>query len=249
MGLRGPKPVDVKCLESEAMQWACFFYTLRDGQPGFMQRVKWVPLRLPPRGSAKWVRIGSDEASLIISAEMLYRKDVPGPPMTAHPLGPPILLSVSEPAQKLPTAVIGKDWKIFPPVVPKPDIWEKLKHAQTVSQVKKAIKGMAELQMAFASSTPWAGNPAGAIRRYAEGVLAAKQLPHYPRAERPRSDDKRVLFLAKSMAGLTLGLSAITAVKLLSHWHWPKDWAEKTLREFVDREKQKFVKHIEGEMR
>ena len=125
--------------------------------------------------------------------------------------------------------------------MPKPAIWEQVKRADTVSQIRGAVRGMGELQVHFASSTAWAQNPAGAFRHYAEGILAAKQLPHYPKTNRPRSDDKRVEFLAKTMAGLTLGIAAITAVKRLSHWHWPKDWAERSLKEFVQQSKARFL--------
>jgi hypothetical protein len=174
---------------------------------------------------------------------MVYRKKNPMRPLIPELLGPPILIQVSEQARGLPGGTVkmnGQDWVVFPPTLPKPEVWEQLKKARSVPQIEEAARGIGELESEFASSTTWAQNPAGALSHFAEGILEAKKLPHYPKKNRPRSDDKRVVFLAKVMAGLTLGLRPITAVKKLSHWQWPKDWAEKPLREFVEREGQKF---------
>jgi len=243
----GPKPVDVKQLQGEAVQWACFLYTLRDGQPGNMQRVgQWKPAPIPPRSSSKWVGFASGEGTIAVPADMVYRRKKPLRPMTAEPLGPPIFIPVSEEARALPGGTVkmhDQDWLVFPPTFPKPEIWEQLKKARSLLQIETAAHSIGELESAFASSTTWAQNPAGALSHFAEGILEAKKLPHYPRKNRPRSDDKRIVFLAKVMAGLTLGLRPITAVKRLSGWQWPKDWAEKSLREFVEREERKFQAH------
>jgi hypothetical protein len=196
MGLRGPKPVEVKHLQAEAMQWASFLYLVRDGVPGFIEHVKWRRFRVPC--STEWVRRG-------------------------EPLEAPILIPVSAASQRLPKKMTTEQgWVIFRPVLPKPAIWEQLKRARTVPQIKGAARGIGKLQSAFVSSTPWGQNPAGAFRHYAEGILAAKRLPNYPKTNRPRSDDKRIEFMAKTMAGLTLGLAAITALKRLSHWRCPR---------------------------
>lgn len=214
MGRRGPKPVEVSHLQGEAMQWASFLYLLRDGVPGLIEHVKWSRFQLP--GSAEWARRGQ-----LVEA--------------------PILIPVSAASQRLPQRMTTEDgWVIFRPVMPKPAVWEQLREARTVSQIKAAARGIGKLQSCFVSSTPWAQNPAGAFRHYAEGILLAKRLPNYPRTRRPRSDDKRVEFLAKTMAGLTLGLAPITALKRLSHWRWPKDMAERGLKEFVERSKKQF---------
>jgi hypothetical protein len=231
VGLRGPKPVDVNHLEAEAIQWASFFYRLRDGLPGLIQHVKWSRFELPT----------SEAATPIPSGK---RKGVPPAGKWARRgelLEAPILIPVSAASQQLPERMTaGKDWVIYRPVMPKPAVWEELKRANTVPHVKGAAREIGELRSLFVSSTVWAQNPAGALRHYAEGILAAKRLPHYPKTNRPRSDDKRVEFMAKTMAGLTLGLTAITAIKRLSHWRWPKDWSERSLKEFVERGKARF---------
>jgi hypothetical protein len=224
MGLRGPKPVNVKSLEAEATQWACFFYTLRDGQPGTMQRVEWGPEQ--STGAEKWTPVPSRRGRLMLPSNTRYR--------TSKAIGSVIFIPVSEAARMLPPEMVVRDWCIFPPVMPKPKSWEQLKRARTVSQVKLAATGIGELQATFTSSTSWALNPAGALCRYAEEILAAKRIAHYPRTGRQRSEDKRVVFLAKVMAGLTLGLAPITAVKRLSKWHWPRDWVEKSQQELSE---------------
>jgi hypothetical protein len=236
--------VDVKHMEGEALQWASFFYTLRDGQPGSMQRVgKRKRSPIPPRSSSKWVGFASGEGTMVLPAEVVYRRNKPVRPLTNEPLGRPILIAVSEEARALPGGTVkmeGQDWLVFPPTFPKPEVWEQLKKARSVPQIEQAASGIGELEATFSSSTAWAQNPAGALSHFAEAILEAKRLPHYPRKSRARSDDKRIVFLAKVMAGLTLGLRPITAVKKLSRWRWPKDWAEKSLREFVERQSRIF---------
>jgi hypothetical protein len=71
-----------------------------------------------------------------------------------------------------------------------------------------------------------------ALDLYADKVFIAKKLPNYPKTDRARSDDKRVEFWAKTMTGASLGIAPITAVKRLSHWHWPKDWVQQQVQEW-----------------
>jgi len=225
MGLRGPRPLDVKHLEGEAVQWACFFYTLRDGQPGHMQRVEWSPQQTIGAFIAKGLLGGNPSQGMRKQRASLGK-----------PVGPAIFIPVSEAARMLPEKMKTKGWFISRPVMPKREIWQQLKTARTVDQVRKAARGIGNLRVAFTSSLEkWAQNPDRALCHYAKGVLTAKRLPHYPKTDRPTSDDKRVLFLAKVMAGLTMEIAPITAVKRLSHWQWPKDWAEKPLKEYVER--------------
>lgn len=169
-----------------------------------------------------------------------------------RPLGAPVLIPVSEAAKALPEKmqefpvvelggpIPGKNrkvrvWSIKRPLAPELEVWAQLTKARTVSQIRKAARRIGELEAEFGSSTDWMKNPAGALSHYAEGILVAKELPHYPRTDRKRSDDKRVVFLAKVMAGLTLGLAPITAIKRLSHWSWPRDWAETALKDNAER--------------
>lgn len=227
MGIRGPKPVNVKQLEGEAMQWACFFYTLRDGQSGWMQHVRWGQWQKTSR--TKSTPAPAERGTVMLPSGVRYRSSLA--------LGPVIPIPVTDAARELPQkARIGK-WVIFRPTYPKPEVWEALKKARTPRQVKKTARRIGELRSAFTSSTPWAQKPHDALSCFAKGFLDAKDLPNYPKTDRTKSDDKRVQFLAKVMAGLTLGLAPITAAKRLSHWHWPADWAERPLQEFVEAQK------------
>jgi hypothetical protein len=91
------------------------------------------------------------------------------------------------------------------------------------------------------------GSPAlefpDALDLYAEQFLKGKNLPCYAKTDRPRSDDKRVEFLSKVLAGARFGLAPITAAKRLSHWHFPSDWAEKALDEHVEWSEKQFGDH------
>jgi len=257
----GPKPVNAKRLEQEATQWACFFYTLRDGQPGYMQPTEFSPEHTVGTLITKGLLRGNASKETRKSRARVGK-----------PLGPPILIPVSRAAAQLPetmqglpvvkgAAIRGKKrqtvriWSVMPPVVPKPHVWEQLKNAHTAPDIKKAARGIGnpseefskDLRNAFSSTLEkWAQHPDKAISYYAEEIREAKKLPHYPKTTRKRSDDKRVVFLSKVMAGLTLGLAPISAVKRLSHWTWPSDWAEKPLREFEQRQKQVFSANREN---
>jgi len=238
MGLRGPKPVEAKRLESEATAWASLFYTLRDGQSGHMQRVKWGPWR--NTGSAKWTAVQSGRGLVALPPHTRYR--------SCKPLGRAILLPVSQAAEQLPPEMRAKEWLIFRPVMPEPEVWALLKRAGTASEIRVASRGIRDwmTKQFGANVLRWLpGDPplefTDALDLYAEALLIGKRLPSYAKTDRPKSDDKRVVFLSKVLAGARYDLAPITAVKRLSHWNFPKDWAEKTLREFVEWSRKEFA--------
>jgi hypothetical protein len=80
-----------------------------------------------------------------------------------------------------------------------------------------------------------------ALELYGEQLIISKRLPSYARTTRPSSDDKRIIFCSKVLAGARFGLAPITAVKRLSHWNFSKDWAEKPLRELVELSNKQFA--------
>jgi hypothetical protein len=130
----------------------------------------------------------------------------------------------------------------FPPVMPTPEVWELWKKAKNEEELGEAVQKMrhwarrlhagadfqADELMEDNVVLAWASLPFIFRPSWNEEILKAKQLWNYPVTNRPRSDDKRVEFFAKSLAGLTLGLAPATATKRLSHWHWPRDWATNT---------------------
>jgi len=83
---------------------------------------------------------------------------------------------------------------------------------------------------------------AAVLDAHADTLLIGKKLPSYAKTNRPSSDDKRIEFLSKVLAGARLGLAPITAAKRLSHWHWPRNWAEKPLKEYIEWSKDEFSK-------
>lgn len=241
MGSRGPKPVDMNLLQADARAWASLLYTLRDGQSGSMQRVKWGPWR--STGSARWTRMQSGRGFVELPANTSYRP--------SKPLGPAIYIPVSNPARDLPDKLKAKDWVIFRPVMPSPEIWLQLKAARSIGEIRKASRKMRNwMTREFGPQVGrWLpGAPpvefADALDLYAEKLLTGKHLPAYAKTDRPSSDDKRVLFISKVLAGARLGLAPITAVKRLSHWHFPRDWAEKSLKEYIDWSQKEFAEHV-----
>ena len=54
------------------------------------------------------------------------------------------------------------------------------------------------------------------LTRNAEGFLAAMRDPRWPRTNRPTNEGRQIRFLARSMAGITKGISIRTAQDLLA---------------------------------
>ena len=74
--------------------------------------------------------------------------------------------------------------------------------------------------------TDWQTEFPRVIRDHATELLRAKKGWNYPKKDRPKSDDKRVMFFAKILAGFMLGLSAGYATKRLAYWEWSKGWIQ-----------------------
>jgi hypothetical protein len=237
MGLRGPKAVEVSTLQNDATAWAAFFYTLRDGQSGYMQRIKWEKLR--NTGSAKWTRLQAGIGGIMLPANTSYR--------TAKPLGPAIHIPVSE-ARMLQAEMNAKGWHVSRPVMPEPEIWSLLKQARSTAEIRKLsprirIWMTREFGPGLGRWLP--GDPpiefADALELYSEQLISSRRLPSYARKNRPSSDDKRIIFCSKVLAGARFDLAPITAVKRLSHWNFSKDWAEKPLRNLVELSNKQFA--------
>ena len=237
MGLRGPKAVEVNRLQNDATAWAAFFYTLRDGQSGYMQRVKWEKIR--NTGSAKWTRFQAGIGGIVLPANTSYR--------TSKALGPAIHIPVSEAARMLPAKMNAKGWHVSRPVMPEPEIWSLLKQARSKREIRKLSSRIRQwMNKEFGVvGRCLPGDPplefADALELYGEQLIISKRLPSYARTNRPTSDDKRIVFCSKVLAGARFGLAPITAVKRLSHWNYPKDWAEKPLRELVELSNKQFA--------
>lgn len=165
-------------------------------------------------------------------------------------LGPPIPIPVSKGAQELPVEIMkSREWVISRPVMPAPEIWELLKGARTTEHIRKASREMSRWMATeygpgvgrWLPGSPPLELP-DALELYSGQLLLGKRLPSYAKTKRPKSDDKRVVFLSKVLAGARFGLAPITATKRLSHWDWPKDWDERKMKEFLDLSKAEFAK-------
>jgi hypothetical protein len=239
MGLRGPKPVDNNLLKADACAWACLFYNLRDGQAGSVQKMKWGPVQ--NTGSARWTRILAGRGAIMLPPNTLYR--------ASEALSPLILIPVSKAAQELPAEMKSKGWLISRPVMPAPRIWTLLKRARTTEEISRASREMRRWMTKEYGEGVGRWLPgsqptefADVLELHADKILIAKRLPTYAKTDRKRSDDKRVVFLSKILAGARFGLAPITAAKRLSHWHWPRDWDEKSMKEYVEWSKTEFAK-------
>jgi hypothetical protein len=90
-----------------------------------------------------------------------------------------------------------------------PDIWERLKRATKPQQVRRVCS----------QSRHWLNPKRSELGRilykHADQFLEAKADPAYPRSERGSSENKRIQFLARAMAGVSVGMSPATGVDLL----------------------------------
>lgn len=210
MGKRGPKGVSANHLELTALGWAWFLRTLRDGEPGSVRKTKLGSWRTTvPLAVLRWNEVGRPERAerRILAGKMRYRsmryrrietvKDVVVPPTRAA-------------LKKAEALVRGrKEWKLEPPVLPRPELWQRLKRASSCADIRLVARALRRSHPVFLSKV---------LHSHAGDLLKAKQLPNYPRSERPHSDEKRIWFFAKVLAGLEHGIAPVTATKRLAHF-------------------------------
>jgi hypothetical protein len=91
-------------------------------------------------------------------------------------------------------------------------LWQRLLDATTAEQIRSVCD----------ESPCWLNPKRGSILFYdvlcrnAESFLAAKQDPRWSKSDRPTNQGRRIRFLARSMAGITMGISIRTAQDLLA---------------------------------
>jgi len=92
------------------------------------------------------------------------------------------------------------------------DLWVRLLQARTPEQVRAICD----------ESLYWLNPKRGAIQFHyiltenAKSFLAALEDPRWPKSDRPTNQGRRIRFLARSMAGITMGISIRTAQDLLA---------------------------------
>ena len=215
---RGPKPVDVGFLRQLAYAWAIALYRLRDGQPGLLAKIvrpgPWKPILTPIMEWNLFMLVVPEAAAGFPARSTegeVVAVGVVFPEMVKH-------------ARQLVKS--KKGWVLTPPMAPKPEMWERLKKACSVADVRQFARDLHK-RYRMISVPQWR-----ALRSRAQDLLRATQLPNYPKSDRQQSDDKRIQFWAKVLAGLMLGIAPATATKRLAHLPLPKGhdisrrWAE-----------------------
>lgn len=220
MGKRGPKPVDVDLLRQLAYACAITLYRLRDGQPGLLAKVV-RPKPLKPILTLTRVVHWSLFIFLAPEAEV-------GFPVRSTK-GEVIVVAVVLPEMANHVRRLVRNqrgWILTPPIPPRPQVWERLKEAHSVADVRQFVD---KLHKRFQMINEWQWE---ALRSGAQDLLSAKRLTNYPDSDRQRSDDKRIQFWSKVLAGSLLGIAPATATKRLSHLPLPtsqelnRRWAE-----------------------
>ena len=95
-----------------------------------------------------------------------------------------------------------------------PDLWERLKQAKTIQQVRNACyssKWWVEQASPRGKGKAWMR----ILTKHPDEFLKAKDDKRYPRSDRPSSDNKRLRYLAYAMAGVSCGMSYRSAIDLL----------------------------------
>jgi hypothetical protein len=197
--------VDVAILRGAAGRWAYFLYALRDGEDGAVFHVEWGP----------W------EPVTFGSKEVMVR----GP----HRIKRAGVLRAGEAWQELVRRLRSQsntdeseDFAVIKPVVPQPEVWKQLQHAPSSDGLRKVAAEMRAWVNRERPRITGASDFPRVIAAHAKELLEARRLPSYPHSNRPRSEDKRVEFFSKALAGLELGIAPVTAIKRLHRERFPK---------------------------
>lgn len=234
MGLRGPQPVGIAELKAHAVQWAYFLHGLRDGQPCPNEKIAWSGWRWRPRGrlpKGMIVRIPFARVFLskgIETAERLFEVNSFFPAASSMDGVPWTGISEkitkrSQIPQKCCFDLSEGDafYFVFLPVPEKKELWNVLLTAEGESDLKEVANRIAR----WIPPIPGHRDFRNVLKKCSVELGAAKHVWFYPRdLARPSSDDKRIEFFAKTLAGLMLGVAPATAAKKLSQWKLPKLW-------------------------
>ena len=183
------------------------FYGLRDGAPAVLRHMKggvWST-RLLPELHEDEIGRPDEVRDRILAGKMAYR---PIRYRVQTLTVPPTREALRE-ARELVRS--NKNWRLTPPVFPRPKLWSRLNKTRSAAEVRKIADSIRRKYPGLAS----------VLYSHVEDFLAAKKLHNYPRSNRPGSDDKRAQFFSKVLAGLRLGIAPATATKRLAHAFLP----------------------------
>jgi len=119
----------------------------------------------------------------------------------------------------------GTPFEVIPPVPANRTAWDHLKNARTEGHIRQAAASIRRWARNV-DRRDWRTKFPRIISDHAQDLVRAKGGWNYPRKNRPKSDDKRIVFFAKVLAGLSLGLSPTYTTKELAYWPWTKDWIQ-----------------------
>jgi hypothetical protein len=230
MGHRGPRPVRLALLKKYAVGWAALLCLLRDGQAGQLLRLK--PGKEAPIVVASV--IPADRAptqTALLKLGKLRGKD--GILWLVSPIYPESKIwenlkrARSTKEIRAVLADVGKYLRKEWSGASSSEKGELLMLAEIKEHTRKEWRDLPshltdENETLIVRQPRWADTQWSKLVRAAtnnaQDILNAKDLPHYPRAERPTSDNKRIEFFAKVFSGLALGIAPLTATKRLSGW-------------------------------
>lgn len=238
----GPKPVvEQEALQTEAANWARALFILCYGRVALATAVKWGA---ETRLDGNTVRLSPEIRKQIAgtpweNAQMLstVRKSQTGEIFAAKTFE---FEEFEKMQNELPPGQSQSlVWHL--PTQAAQDVWINLKQSNSRRQMVDALDSFERWLKDTPSINLWCGRPFPRnLSRYSDGLLDAKSLHNYPKAEkRPTSDDKRVLFFAKVLAGLRFGLTASYSTKKLSGWTFSKDTAVNPYKKFVQQVQQR----------
>lgn len=232
MARPGPKPVDVEDLKVQAQQWATVFFCLLYGQQGMIQKIEWGPWRSVVATKPSKEMLDFMKGTPWEGAQLLKTKN--RRQRTGRTLLARIVPADAKSAKLASRALnkLGRDFDYIPLKLPLLQVWRQLKMAASLTKMRRALRLIEKYLNRNWSG--WFGREyPHALDRHAGALLAAKRLSGYPKSKRRSSDDKRVVFFAKVLAGLELGRSPLYTTKKLSHWRPRKDLATNPYQKFV----------------
>lgn len=206
---RGPKPIDWDLLVERAELCGIVLLRLREGTPGILTHMKggvWHTKFL--------AQLHSDE---IGHPEKVKQRTLAGQ-MSYTPVRYKVSMLAVPPTRKairdaLRIVKRSKYWRFTPPNLPKPGLWKRIKGAHSIGEILEIGRHLRQTSPDIVSFLSF----------HAENLLQAKRLPNYPKSTRPRSDNKRIQFFAKVLAGRELGIAPATATKRLAGLPFPYD--------------------------
>ena len=204
---RPRKLKDVGELREDAYLLALSFYMLRDGAPGLLAHRRsgvWRTKRVPEFDAEKILGFGPEGPIWVHGQPEKIRYTLIRYRVTT------LVVPATREARRDVLGLMkrNKNWSFRPPAYRRPEIWKRLIKARTVAAVQEVARRIRRQQSWVLASI---------LYSHAEGFLRAKRLHNYPESNRPGSDDKRIQFFAKVLAGLKLGIAPATATKRLAH--------------------------------